>query len=70
MQWARELDLQVLIDLHGAPGSQNGQDNSGLIGPVLFPNNATNAERAIAVLRNLTEEFGGEAYGGVVTGRH
>lgn len=27
--WAQKYDLKVLIDLHGAPGSQNGFDNSG-----------------------------------------
>jgi glucan 1,3-beta-glucosidase len=27
--WARNHGLKVLIDLHGAPGSQNGYDNSG-----------------------------------------
>lgn len=32
VNWASELGMSVLIDLHGAPGSQNGQDNSGLIG--------------------------------------
>ena len=27
--WARQTGLKVHIDLHGAPGSQNGFDNSG-----------------------------------------
>ena len=27
--WARQTGLKVWIDLHGAPGSQNGFDNSG-----------------------------------------
>ena len=27
--WARQTGLKVHIDLHGAPGSQNGNDNSG-----------------------------------------
>ena len=27
--WAGDNGLKVLIDLHGAPGSQNGFDNSG-----------------------------------------
>lgn len=58
----------MLIDLHGAPGSQNGQDNSGLIGPVLFPTNSSNADRSLDVLRNLTQEFSRDVYGGVVTG--
>ncbi|KAI9753842.1 MAG: hypothetical protein M4579_004970 [Chaenotheca gracillima] len=29
LNWARDAGLKVLIDLHGAPGSQNGYDNSG-----------------------------------------
>lgn len=67
VQWAHETGLQVMIDLHGAPGSQNGQDNSGLIGPVLFPSNSSNADRSLDVLRNLTEEFSQDMYGRAVT---
>lgn len=67
VHWAQELGMTVLIDLHGVPGSQNGQDNSGLIGPILFPSNTTNTERTLNVLRNLTEEFSRAEYGGVVT---
>lgn len=29
LSWAQEYDLNVWIDLHGAPSSQNGFDNSG-----------------------------------------
>lgn len=29
IDWARVLGLKIWIDLHGAPGSQNGFDNSG-----------------------------------------
>ncbi|KAK7520451.1 glycoside hydrolase superfamily [Phyllosticta citriasiana] len=29
IDWARATGLKVLLDLHGAPGSQNGYDNSG-----------------------------------------
>jgi glucan 1,3-beta-glucosidase len=32
--WSKELDLKVLIDLHTAPGSQNGFDNSGRRGQI------------------------------------
>lgn len=66
IQWAREFGFKVMIDLHGAPGSQNGQDNSGLIGPVLFADKSSNADRSLSVLRNLTEEFSQDAYGGAV----
>ena len=68
VQWAQQLGLSVLIDVHGAPGSQNGQDNSGLIGPVMFQTNTTNSDRTIGVLRNLTTEFSRDVYGGVVKG--
>jgi glucan 1,3-beta-glucosidase len=27
--WARSHNVKVMVDLHGAPGSQNGYDNSG-----------------------------------------
>lgn len=67
VQWAHEFGLQVMIDLHGAPGSQNGQDNSGLIGPVLFPSNSSNADRILDVLQNITEEFSQDIYEGAVT---
>ncbi|KAJ9294209.1 CAZyme family GH5 [Paecilomyces variotii] len=32
--WARNSGIKVLIDLHGAPGSQNGFDNSGRKGAI------------------------------------
>ncbi len=34
--WAGNHGLKVLIDLHGAPGSQNGFDNSGRRGSELW----------------------------------
>ncbi|WRT64964.1 uncharacterized protein IL334_001905 [Kwoniella shivajii] len=66
--WAQELGLSILLDLHGAPGSQNGQDNSGLIGPTLFPTNTSNVDRTLNVLKNLTQEFSQDIYGGTVIG--
>ncbi|KAK3075754.1 hypothetical protein LTR53_000692 [Teratosphaeriaceae sp. CCFEE 6253] len=68
VQWASELGLSVLIDLHGAPGSQNGQDNSGLIGPVDFTSNGTNLDRSLNVIRNLTAEFSQSMYNDTVVG--
>lgn len=32
--WARTAGIKVLLDLHGAPGSQNGFDNSGRAGAI------------------------------------
>eukprot|EP00698_Gefionella_okellyi_P009610 TRINITY_DN2462_c0_g1_i1.p2 TRINITY_DN2462_c0_g1~~TRINITY_DN2462_c0_g1_i1.p2 ORF type:complete len:396 (+),score=69.22 TRINITY_DN2462_c0_g1_i1:30-1217(+) len=37
LQWCKQAGLLALIDLHGAPGSQNGHDNSGRVGPIDWP---------------------------------
>jgi len=29
LEWAQKYNIHVILDLHGAPGSQNGYDNSG-----------------------------------------
>lgn len=38
--------MSAIVDLHGAPGSQNGFDNSGYAGPILWPEPA-NVNRTI-----------------------
>jgi len=56
--WARNHGLKVIIDLHGAPGSQNGFDNSGEKLP--FPtwhSNATNVARTDAIIKTLAGMF-------------
>lgn len=60
------LSFGLILSLSFYP-SQNGYDHSGLIGPVQFAANSSNAERSIAVLRNLTEEFSRSEYGGIVS---
>lgn len=55
-----------MIDLHGAPGSQNGFDNSGYRGPREWFWNQTNADRSIAALKVLVAEFTQPAYGNTV----
>ncbi len=34
--WAAKYGMTVMVDLHGAPGSQNGQDHSGKSGEILW----------------------------------
>ncbi|KAF1981657.1 glycoside hydrolase family 5 protein [Aulographum hederae CBS 113979] len=34
LDWAQAAGIKVMIDLHGAPGSQNGFDNSGKLGAI------------------------------------
>ena len=42
--WMEELGLRALLDLHAAPGSQNGYDNSGRRGQVRRHNKQTNKQ--------------------------
>jgi len=52
--WAADLNLDVIVDLHGAPGSQNGHDNSGRTGPIDWPQ-SQNIARTVTVLGTLTK---------------
>ena len=65
IQWSRNHGLKVIIDLHGAPGSQNGFDNSGRKGSVNWPNDANNANRAAAVIGTIAARYA--QYDGTVT---
>jgi hypothetical protein len=51
--WVR---LQAVVDLHGAPGSQNGQDNSGYAGPVNWPT-PSNINRTVYDLGLIAEKI-------------
>lgn len=58
VSWAQSHGLKVIIDLHGAPGSQNGFDNSGQLKS--FPgwhSNQTNIARTNAVMKRIASEF-------------
>lgn len=54
LQWADEIGLKILLDLHGAPGSQNGFDNSGRRGDVHWLENG-NVDRTIEILGKLSD---------------
>ncbi|KAJ3329501.1 exo-1,3-beta-glucanase [Blyttiomyces sp. JEL0837] len=51
--WAAKHGIMVVLDLHGARGSQNGFDNSGRRGPVLWQTNPQYVERTLEALRIL-----------------
>ncbi|EGN93093.1 glycoside hydrolase family 5 protein [Serpula lacrymans var. lacrymans S7.3] len=56
--WAGNHGLKLIIDLHGAPGSQNGFDNSGQ--RMSFPHwqsNQTNIDRTNAVMKTIATMF-------------
>eukprot|EP01123_Difflugia_compressa_P004240 TRINITY_DN15605_c0_g1_i1.p1 TRINITY_DN15605_c0_g1~~TRINITY_DN15605_c0_g1_i1.p1 ORF type:complete len:386 (-),score=53.15 TRINITY_DN15605_c0_g1_i1:90-1226(-) len=56
MGWAQQLNLGVIVDLHGAPGSQNGHDNSGRVGPINWPQQQ-NIDRSVFVIGNITQQL-------------
>lgn len=66
IEWAREAGLKVWVDLHGAPGSQNGFDNSGLRDHWGFQT-GDNVNITLDVLEYLAEKYGSSEYSGVVT---
>ncbi|PNS15055.1 hypothetical protein CAC42_2284 [Sphaceloma murrayae] len=69
IKWARQVDLKVLIDLHGAPGSQNGFDNSGrLRSKAGWQQADPNAARTLAVLKRIQRKYGAASYDDVILG--
>ncbi|KAJ9636362.1 hypothetical protein H2199_008037 [Coniosporium tulheliwenetii] len=54
--WAAGAGLKVMIDLHGAPGSQNGFDNSGRWGKIEWTQGDTVAH-TIRVLNKIRDDF-------------
>ncbi|KAI9634189.1 glycoside hydrolase [Dioszegia hungarica] len=58
INWAAKYRLGVLVDLHGAPGSQNGLSHSGLSGGKqgLFDDD-DNMKKTIAMLAELTQRL-------------
>ncbi|KAL8705385.1 MAG: hypothetical protein Q9201_001504 [Fulgogasparrea decipioides] len=57
--WARAAGLKVMLDLHGAPGSQNGFDNSGRYGSVGWQQGDTVAQ-TLTALQNLANRYKGD----------
>lgn len=67
LKWCRNHDVKVWIDLHGAPGSQNGFDNSGLRDEYGFQS-GDNTQTTLDVLAQILEKYGGSDYEDVVIG--
>lgn len=70
--WARQTGLQVWPDIHTAPGSQNGFDNSGQSLTAItcknWSNNATHVERSLQAIRDITAAAVRDQIDDVVTG--
>lgn len=59
LNWAKNNTIHVILDLHGAPGSQNGFDNSGRRGDADWASNATNIPRTLDIVQFIVEQVGG-----------
>ena len=60
LNWAKKHEINVILDIHGVPGSQNGYDNSGqrIVNPVWAVNPA-NVTRTIDTLRFIVKNTDG-----------
>lgn len=56
--WAEQYGLQILIDLHMVPGSQNGFDNGGISGVCAWAQSPNEVEYVLGVLERLAERYG------------
>lgn len=59
MQLAAKHSLLVIIDLHTAPGSQNGWDHSGKAGDIGWHKSKENIFKTLSVLSKLAERYHG-----------
>ena len=50
--------LMLLLDLHGAPGSQNGWDHSGRSGPVNWDKDPQNIQETLRVVESFAQKYG------------
>jgi len=50
--WLKAHGMRAVLDLHGAPGSQNGHDNSGRTGDIQW-NRPENINRTVSVLAEI-----------------
>ncbi|KAI9307082.1 glycoside hydrolase superfamily [Cunninghamella echinulata] len=60
IQWARKYGLRVMVELHTAPGSQNGFNHSGRLGKIGFLNGTQgndNAEHTLDIIKELVDYF-------------
>lgn len=57
-KWAAETGVKILLDLHAAPGSQNGNDHSGRIGPIGWDKAEANRIQSLEVILKLARRYG------------
>ena len=55
--WAGEFDLRVVLDLHAAPGCQNGFYNGGILDVCEWHTSEEYIEHSLAMLERLAERY-------------
>lgn len=60
VRMAKSYNIEVLVCLHGAPGSQNGSDHSGRVGRASWYDHESFRLNTVQVLRRLAERYRGE----------
>ena len=58
LEQSRQNGLKLLLDLHGAPGSQNGWDHSGRAGKIGWHTDRGNIQETLRVLESFAEKYG------------
>lgn len=66
IQWARKVGVKIVIDLHGAPGSQNGFDNSGQRVAKPKWQEGDNIKKTLRILGKIQEKYACAEYDDVV----
>ncbi|AEO64096.1 glycoside hydrolase family 5 protein [Thermothielavioides terrestris NRRL 8126] len=70
IEWCRRYGLRVNLDLHGLPGSQNGWNHSGRLGPIGWLNGtdgALNANRSLEIHDRLSQFFAQPRYKNIIS---
>jgi glucan 1,3-beta-glucosidase len=57
-EWAERYNLGIVLDLHAAPGSQNGNDHSGRIGDIAW-NAPENRAKSLHTIERLAKRYSG-----------
>lgn len=57
MEWAKKAGLHVLLDLHTAPGCQNGFDNGGILGVCEWHTQKAYVDRTVEVIGQVAKRY-------------
>jgi len=58
LEQCQQNGLKLILDLHGAPGSQNGWDHSGRSGPINWPKDPQNIQETLRILESFAQKYG------------